>query len=495
MNRYSATLFTPEIPGCEADIPTPPWGEAEELVTEQSHAAEYPIDALGPLADAVKEAAKNAAAPVELAAQSALAYAALSVQNIANVQTLGSDSPLSLYCLTIASSGERKSASDKWLSSGLRRFEAEQNQYYPIMQRKYKDGLRLYEANKESVFAGTKGNACQTAVQADLDALGEPPQQPQDPYRTISDMTVEGLIDMFKTSHPSMGMFNDEAGAFIGGFGMAKDTRLKTLATLSKLWDGSKIGTIRRGNGRTDGKVELHDRRFTSHLMCQPDVARDLIDDPLARDQGFLARLLIAHPLSLIGKRINVPNPTWAFLHDFDATLFNNLEADTASPNQRRTLRLSQEAKAALVDYYKQTERAQAKGGTYEVIRGTASKSPEMACRMSGVLTLWVDRSALEVNTENMMRGIRLAQFYLDEALRLFSDGRVSDDVQAIEKLRDWLMNRHACNKITVRDVCRTGPLRTRNTKAVKDALSTLQQYNWVRSLNEKGTQWEVRPA
>lgn len=83
----------------------------------------YPLEALGPLRDAVEAVADISQAPAAIAAQSALSVASLAVQGFADVETLGGDAPCSLFCLTIAESGERKSTCDRLLMHGVREHE------------------------------------------------------------------------------------------------------------------------------------------------------------------------------------------------------------------------------------------------------------------------------------------------------------------------------------------------------------------------------------
>jgi Protein of unknown function (DUF3987) len=74
----------------------------------------YPINALG---DVLSEAARAIAAKVQcadaMAAQSVLAVASLAAQALADVRLpYGQTRPLSLFCVTIASSGDRKTSAD-----------------------------------------------------------------------------------------------------------------------------------------------------------------------------------------------------------------------------------------------------------------------------------------------------------------------------------------------------------------------------------------------
>ncbi len=67
----------------------------------------------------------------------------------------------------------------------------------------------------------------------------------------------------------------------------------------------------------------------------------------------------------------------------------------------------------------------QAPGGDLAHITGYASKAAEQAARIAGVLTLWRDLDARQVQPGDMGDAIALAQFYLAEASRLASAATV----------------------------------------------------------------------
>lgn len=94
----------------------------QPLIADASHAQPYPAQLLGSLRETVEAAQRVSQAPLAIAAQSALSIVSLAVQGFANVETLGGDRPLSLFALTIARSGERKSSVDRHLSGKLESF-------------------------------------------------------------------------------------------------------------------------------------------------------------------------------------------------------------------------------------------------------------------------------------------------------------------------------------------------------------------------------------
>ncbi|EGH71542.1 hypothetical protein PSYAR_13384 [Pseudomonas syringae pv. aceris str. M302273] len=68
--------------------------------------------------------------PQALAAQSVLAASALSTQGHAGLQLDGRSYPLSLYLITVAASGDRKTAADRCALLPARQWEREQWQRY-----------------------------------------------------------------------------------------------------------------------------------------------------------------------------------------------------------------------------------------------------------------------------------------------------------------------------------------------------------------------------
>ena len=264
---------------------------------------DYPVAALGPLRDAVEAVHRATQAPIAIAAQSALSAASLAVQGHADVDSLaGTAVPTSLFCLTVAQSGERKSTCDKLIMSGIQEIEKSLWADFRESQADWEMSHNLWTAKRDRFIkeAGGKKVAGAQQAEAELASLGPAPQEPLSPKLTTSEPTFEGLVKLFPTGQPSLGLFSDEGGGFIGGHAMNAENRLKTIAGLSKLWGGDPLNRVRAG----DGASSLYGRRLAAHLMVQPVPARPLLADPIANGQGFLARFLIAEPVSAIGTRL-----------------------------------------------------------------------------------------------------------------------------------------------------------------------------------------------
>jgi hypothetical protein len=391
--------------------------------------------------------------------------------------------------LTIAKSGERKSSCDAPLIAGLRQHEKEQAKNREQAFQSYLNIHVLWKAEKDRISSALKNKSLtkRTEAQADLEASAPEPDAPPSTDRVVTEPTYEGLTKLFCEGHPSLGIFSDEGGQFLGGHGMNSDNRQKTLAALNDLWGGNPIRRTRQG----DGSFTLYDRRLAIHLMVQPTIAYEFMSDPLAADTGFLPRFLICEPESTIGSRLhaNARHDGMAII-EFETRLLQILQTEMPMDEETRELHprllhLSDEARAILIQFSDTIELEQVKGGSLAQITGTASKTAEQAARIAGVLTLWRDLGATEVNADTMQNAIELAQYYLTEALRLANAALISQQVQEAESLRKWLLSKwlpkHLSEPYVVpSDILQFGPNPLRERPKIKKAIAMLVEAGWL---------------
>jgi hypothetical protein len=269
------------------------------LVRPMPPAQPYPVAALGPiLGPAARAVMEHVQVPDALAAHAVLGCAALAAQPHANVQTLGGTRPLSLFMLTIAESGERKTAADTLANTPV-------HERRVTLQTQYKAALREYEAVRQGHLMRIK-KAKDDAESADdlihmlKEIQAEPP--PRKPFFIVSEPTAEGLVISLRDGQFSQALATDEGGEFLGGYAMSEESELRTITLLSRLWDGSPIDRVRATEKE---HTTLFGRRLAVHLMVQPEIAHRLLAKSLYRSQGLLARFLIVAPTSLIGTRLH----------------------------------------------------------------------------------------------------------------------------------------------------------------------------------------------
>src|SRR3712207_3965330 len=220
---------------------------------------------------------------------------------------------------------------------------------------------------------------------------------------TCSEPTFEGLERLFPTGQPSMGMFSAEGGQFIGGHCMREETKLRTAAALSGMWDGQPIRRVRAG----DGAILLPGRRLALHLMVQPDVASILLSDRLLSDQGLLSRLLVSAPSTAAGTRFwHEPAPeSDRAIRRYGGRLLTILESALPLAEGKSNelnppaLSLSDVARRTWIAFSDHVEQEIRPGGSLEPIRGLANKLAEHAARLAATLALVRDIAAQEVAT------------------------------------------------------------------------------------------------
>ena len=462
----------------------------EPLLTPLPGQEDFPVMALGPLRPAVEAVQGMTQAPIAIPAASALAVASLAVMGHADVETLGGVRPTSLYVLTIAGSGERKSSCDAPLLAGLRSFERDSAINHRAEMQSWQNAHALWKSDRDRILAETKKPEKRTAAQADLQALGQEPTAPASADRTVTEPTFEGLTRLFHTGQPALGIFSDEGGQFLGGFAMSSENRQKTLAALNDLWQGNPIRRTRLG----EGSYTLFGRRLAVHLMVQPGVAREFMSDPRGVDTGFLPRFLISEPPSTVGTRLQgLTRRDDASLAAFEERLRAVLETPLPmDPETRalspRVLPLSSKARALLVGFADKLELAQGPGGSLAGDKGFASKAAEQAARIAGVLTLWGNLNASEITSATMAWAITLAQYYLAEAVRLLEGATVSTETRQAEDLRHWLLERWEHPEIVNSELLQYTPSRAlRNGDVSRKAVARLVQAGWLTAL-EQGT-------
>lgn len=471
------------------------WPEGPQpLVREIPPPDPFPVAALGPLREVAEAVASETLAPIAMAAGSALAVASLATQAHADVSTLGGIKPLSLYVLTIAKSGERKTAVDRLLLRGLREVEEIGAAQFQKDQAAFVLASEIYQALKKAALAAMGGKKS-LGAETDLRALGDPPSAPISPFRTMAEPTAEGAYKALQNGQPSQGLFADEGGAFLGGYSMSADHRQKTLALLNSAWDASPLDRLRVG----DGASRLYGRRLALHLMVQPSIAHGFIGDAMASEIGFLPRCLICEPASTIGGRFShlvKPNPV--ALEGFASRLKQVLAeplplAEDGRSLKPRLLKLSPQARVVLTQFADEVEAECGPGRAFSHITGTAAKEAEQAARIAGVLTLWGDLRAETVEVAAMIQGIELARFYLSEASRLSSACTISEGIADAEKLRLWLLKDWAEADIAKSEILQRGPSCCRESGKADHAVALLERHGWLIPLPE-GTQLRGKP-
>jgi hypothetical protein len=467
-----------------AQVDEPPKVESPmPLRRELPPATRFPIDALGELlGNAARGIHDVIQAPLAMCAQSVLGASALTVQAHADVELPTQQvRPVSLYLLSVAATGERKTAVDEEALRPIRRHERALAQTYDAQMPYWQNRLDVWKQAREKILKDRSIEDDEKRVR--LAALGPEPARPLEPVVLCGDPTVEGLIKLLARGQPSMGLFSAEGGQFVGGHGMSADHRLKTAAAFSELWDARPIKRIRAG----DEILVLRGRRVSAHLMMQPNVSALLLADAMLAEQGLLSRLLIAAPESLTGTRFArdpLPASDMAIktYEDRLVAIFDEplpLAPGKTNELEPRAVVLTGAARKEWFAFADATERRMAPGGDYESIRGLGNKLAEQAARIAGVLALVDDVQVSEIDKSQLEAGIALAEYYAAEALRLHAAGMDDPDLLLAERLLTWLQAWQG--PISLPDIYQRGPRPIRNVATAERIVRILEEHGHLR--------------
>ena len=462
----------------------PAWAEDRQsdplpLARELDPATPFPVEALGAVGAAVVEQMHAVIqAPEALIGQSILAAMNQVAQPFANVIIDGRVSPLSDFFLTLGESGERKSAVDAWALAQVRERERALMAKYRTERDEFEQAALVYDAHAKRVLADKKLSS--EAKQARL-AETQRPTAPVMPLFIVSEPSTEAIQRQLIIGLPSIGLVNDEGGQFLGGYAMSAEKRLGTLTTLSRLWDRGEFDRVRIG----DGSGSYYGRRLTLHLMVQPAVASSLLADPLAREQGFLARCLVSFPQSTAGQRRYTETdiaqtPAYrAYTQRMTALLDQAWPLYAENELDPPLIALTPSAKSTWVAIYNDIERGLGANGRLAPVRSLASKAPEHIARLAGTFAVF-DGDA-QIDSSHVDRAAKLMQHYLAEALRLWGAGQVTAELKLAQEVLNWLRDKMGPGRvIPMADIYRKGPPAIRSAGTARKVLHVLVQHGWV---------------
>lgn len=463
-----------------------PWPAPQPLAAKVD-AEPYPVDALpDSIRAAVEEVQGFTKAPVPLVASCALAALSLAIQTHADAKRAEKlTGPVSLFLLTIADSGERKSTCDGFFTKAIRDYEETQAELAKPRLKDHKAYIEAWEAKRGGIKEKIRQVAKQNKPTANLEATlrdleHDQPEPPRVPRLLYADATPEALAYGLAKNWPSGGVVSAEAGIVFGAHGMGKDSVMRNLALLNVLWDGGNFAIDRRAGE----SFMVRGARLTMALQVQEATLRSFFDRSggLARGTGFLARFLIAWPESTQGLRPFTEAPAnWPALAAFNKRIAAILEqpapVDENGALNPPLLPLTAEAKAAWVAFHDAIESELANGGELYDVRDVASKSADNAARLAALFQVF-EGAGGAIGAAAFESASRIAAWHLNEARRFFGELALPAELANAAQLDSWLLDycrRQKTNVVPRRDVQRNAtPVHLRQKAVLEDALREL---------------------
>ena len=480
------------------------WQEPEPLFSDDIKPETYPIDVLPDgFKQAVMDVQAITQAPLAMVGTCALGALSLASQGLYDVARNNQlSSPISIYSLVVAESGERKTSVDGHFTKPLREFEASQAEFMKPVMAKYRSAYQTWEAQKQGVLvaikdAGRRGKET-VELQKKMDAIElEQPKKPKVPNLIYGDATSEALTYGLAKEWPSAGVVSSEAGAIFGSHSMTGDAVTRNLAALNQLWEAG----IFKINRRTSESYMVSGARLTVGLQVQLPVLVGFMakQSELARGSGFLARFLMCEPESTQGTRnYQEPNKSLTGLNAFHTRLTQLLTQPLAFDEsgegiETTMLKLSPQAKPVWIEAYNEIENELKPQGDLENIRDVASKAADNIARVSALFHVYRGDESLFIGLDDMKAAISLVFWHLDESNRLLKKLSYNPSINMAAKLDAWLINecnKNGCKKISTRQAQQYSPLRTKD--GLRQAVDELIELERVAVTSDGRQKWIV---
>ncbi len=470
-------------------------------------AEEYPVASLPPLIrDAIYEVASYVKAPLAMIAASALSAVSTAVQTRYSVQRDSALSgPATLYLLTVAESGERKSTVDKMFTGPIRDWEAEQVKRLREQRAQYKAQLEDWERQAETLqknfqmgFQSVQPGQLDPRVVHDL-------AKPQEPklVRLLRDDDTPEALAMALADYPVASVISAEAGTIFGSHGMKAEAVMGNLAQANQMWDGGIINQSRVSREA----IRVEGMRVTMGLQVQPAVLDAFVakSGNLATGIGYFSRFLFSHPESTQGSRYYDAAPVdrpalRAFCNRMTELLNVEAEFDEYGRLRPTYVTFDQEAHHVWVGFHDEVEESLGGDYLYSGIKGVASKAADNAARLAccaHVFSSHPGAPVAPISVRAMVGACHMMRWYLDEAVRFGRTSDMAPEVGDAQMLEEWLV-REVKNRgrdggsvvITVNDVRKKGPnkLRQARSKKLDDALELLSDHHRISVLKRPGT-------
>lgn len=509
LDKVASTIETIVKTTSKDNVDNYNWPKPSLLITKNKVEL-YPIDALPKtIRLAVDEVQAFTKAPIPLVISSALAALSLSIQahfDVIRAEKLSG--PVSLFLLTIADSGERKSTCDGFFTQPLRDYELRKAEEAKPLVIEHKTKIEAWEAKHGGIkdkirHLAKSGKNTKQEEMALHELESSKPTPLRVPRLLYADATPEALKWSLAKEWPSGGVVSSEAGLVFGSHSMGKESVMRNLSTLNQLWDGSEIATERRSSE----SFTVRGARLTIALQVQELTLKSFFNSSggLARGTGFLARFLIACPESTQGFRpFTEPPKSWPAIEVFHQRITEILETNipinedgVLSPT---VLPLSADAKQAWIAFHDAIESELRVGGEMHNVRDVASKTADNAVRLATLFQVFEKGKSSSVELDAFENASRIVIWHLHEARRFYGELILPIDQANAVHLDGWMIDRclkEKSNIISRRELQRNiTPINLRKKDDLDKALDELIDLDRIRIIHKgKRKEIHINPA
>jgi len=447
--------------------------------------------------DVLLETHSHTQAPVPMVISAILSAMAVACQSRIRVKLpSGSIVPPSLFTLTVANSGERKTAVDDLVFQPFRKHEDSFAEKKIKASEQYKSDTEIWTLKQKVLQSKVEKNFNQNkSTNAEEAAIKEHektrPKLTKIPKILYKNATSEAVAYGLYKNWTSAALISDEADDILNG----RATR--DLALLNKLRDGSTVTVDRR----SQESFTVRNACMSASLMVQQGPLERFLGNQgsEARSIGFLARCLTTWPETTQGTRFisGIQDVNLKNLKVYQDRITKLLEDGYEHiDDEPITLELSEEATSEYINFYNFIEKSMAEGQYFCDIRDAASKIVETTVRMSALFHHYEGREG-KIKVDSFCSSKDICYWYLLEFKRIFGAKiEIPQEQVDAQLLEAWLLNfisrnplYYSIKKNTLRQ---KGPNVLRSKSRLECALTELERQDKVFVINENRVNWVI---
>lgn len=413
-------------------------------------------------------------APEPLIASSVLSALSLALQDKLDVQvTTSIRSPVSLFFLVIANSGERKTSVDRRILAPIYEHDRISAQNYEVLMAKYVAEYKIWKVKEKAILASIekkakKGLATELEDAQYFTHSQQCPRLPKSEKRIYNNVTPEALQQNMFLHQSNIGLIADE------GANILDRKVMNDLSFLNSIWDGVSFQVERK----TTQSFQIENGRITLSVMVQQAIFEEYLKKSgiKAKGSGFFARCLpvfIDEQLSTQGSRFirEYSNNRHTYIELFHQKVCLYLKSSSQEP--RECVTFDPLAELEWKEIYNDIEEQLRRGGDYENIKDTASKMANNIARLSALLS-YFERGSVLIDKVSVRQAKDICLWYMEQANNIFGALEWDEEVKLLDWL-DYFYRRKNCNSIRKNDIRQMGPNSLRKGKRLDIVLKRLE--------------------
>ncbi|EJV4896904.1 YfjI family protein [Escherichia coli] len=448
------------------------------------------------LRDVAQDITDITQAPVELIMGTCLSAMSLASQALVTFQHKdGRRSPVSLYNVIIAESGERKTAVFNLVMKPILEFEKQALKAYSEKVRVYEADLLAWQEINKSILSlirkNEKKGVDSTRERERLrEHYLEKPESPRLPKLIYNDATHEAIVKGLSENIGSAGLVSDEGGGVLNGRAMNNSP------LFNQLWDGVPFDVERKNH-----RLVIDDSRFIILILTQLNELNSFIKKrgERAMGNGFFARCLWSVTTTTQGTRqaSSEAKCDGQYLEEFHQRISELLEL-TISNVSPKILRFSPDAEKLFSEFQSKVENQIATDkNKHNALAGILSKVPENTARLAALIHFFLEMEGDEIDRRVLENIIPVINYYYNQVVRVLTV-RMDKGEEDATLLYQWLLygplnQTSICIDVAKTQVRRYAPYQLRDGARLNRALKLLEEHGNISMYKIRNTNGSIQ--